>query len=75
MWDRLCVFVFTEVGKNINQDKALSLKRYVEDYEKHAKSLNSRFTNADANKEQRAHQRFRKIKSNISSQFKKWTLT
>ncbi|XP_015241189.1 PREDICTED: uncharacterized protein LOC107091650 isoform X1 [Cyprinodon variegatus] len=51
-----------EVGKNINQDKALSLKRYVEDYEKHAKSLNSRFTNADANQEQRAHQRFRKIK-------------
>ncbi|KAK5895327.1 hypothetical protein CesoFtcFv8_011926 [Champsocephalus esox] len=29
-----------EVGKNINQDKALSLKRYVEDYHKYMQSLN-----------------------------------
>ncbi|XP_034552742.1 transmembrane and death domain protein 1-like isoform X2 [Notolabrus celidotus] len=29
-----------EVGKNINQDKVLSLKRYVEDYHKYVASLN-----------------------------------
>ncbi|TNN54136.1 hypothetical protein EYF80_035644 [Liparis tanakae] len=29
-----------EVGKNINQDKALNLKRYVEDYHKYVESLN-----------------------------------
>lgn len=32
--------VFTEIGKNINQDKVLSLKRYVEDYHKYVASLN-----------------------------------
>ncbi|XP_071381132.1 transmembrane and death domain protein 1 [Centroberyx affinis] len=31
--------IAVEVGKNINQDKALSLKRYVEDYHKHVSSL------------------------------------
>ncbi|KAM8753724.1 transmembrane and death domain protein 1 [Acanthopagrus schlegelii] len=30
-----------EVGKNINQDKILSLKRYVQGYHEHVKSLNS----------------------------------
>ncbi|KAM3617882.1 uncharacterized protein V6R79_012353 [Siganus canaliculatus] len=29
-----------EVGKNINQDKALNLKRYVEDYHKYVSTLN-----------------------------------
>ncbi|KAL6119495.1 uncharacterized protein ACO6RY_04051 [Pungitius sinensis] len=29
-----------EVGKNINQDKALKIKRYVEDYHKYVNSLN-----------------------------------
>ncbi|XP_029975377.1 transmembrane and death domain protein 1 [Salarias fasciatus] len=32
--------VAIEVGKNINQEKALSLKRYVEDYHKYVNSLN-----------------------------------
>lgn len=36
-----CARVFTEVGKNINQDKILSLKRYVQGYHEHVKSLNS----------------------------------
>ncbi|XP_071777507.2 si:ch211-226m16.3 protein [Centroberyx gerrardi] len=31
--------IAVEVGKNINQDKALSLKRYVEDYHTHVSSL------------------------------------
>lgn len=35
----VCACIFTEVGKNINQDKVLSLKRYVEDYHKYANSL------------------------------------
>ncbi|XP_074538454.1 transmembrane and death domain protein 1 [Halichoeres trimaculatus] len=30
-----------EIGKNINQDKVLSLKRYVEDYHKYVASLNA----------------------------------
>ncbi|KAM4570641.1 transmembrane and death domain protein 1 [Fundulus diaphanus] len=51
-----------EVGKNINQDKALSLKRHVEDYQKHAKSLSVQSINADANRQQHPHQRVRKIK-------------
>ncbi|XP_062314107.1 uncharacterized protein LOC134018245 isoform X2 [Osmerus eperlanus] len=29
----------TEVGKNINQDKSLNMKRYVEDYHKHVNNL------------------------------------
>ncbi|KAM8864621.1 transmembrane and death domain protein 1 [Spinachia spinachia] len=32
--------VAVEVGKNINQDKALKIKRYVEDYHKYVNSLN-----------------------------------
>lgn len=36
-----CLFVFfAEVGKNINQDLSLKLKRFVEDYHKYAQSLN-----------------------------------
>lgn len=55
--DRLCYFVFTEVGKNINQDKALSLKRYVEDYHKYVNSLN--FV-SDTKHQKHGHQRVRK---------------
>ncbi|KAM4736739.1 transmembrane and death domain protein 1 [Anableps anableps] len=51
-----------EVGKNINQDKALSLKRYVEDYQKYASSLRVQFMKGNANKRQHVHQRVRKIK-------------
>ncbi|XP_047213718.1 transmembrane and death domain protein 1-like isoform X2 [Girardinichthys multiradiatus] len=51
-----------EVGKNINQDKTLRLKRYVEDYQKHVNSLGVQFMKADANKHQLPHQRVRKIK-------------
>uniref|UniRef100_G3PAD4 Si:ch211-226m16.3 n=1 Tax=Gasterosteus aculeatus TaxID=69293 RepID=G3PAD4_GASAC len=32
--------VAVEVGKNINQDKVLKIKRYVEDYHEYVKSLN-----------------------------------
>lgn len=35
----VCLF-FAEVGKNINQDLSLKLKRFVEDYHKYAQSLN-----------------------------------
>ncbi|KAM6924352.1 transmembrane and death domain protein 1 [Xenentodon cancila] len=49
-----------EMGKNINQDKALSLKRYVEDYHKYVSSLNFPLVNADAKKHQHEHQRVRK---------------
>ena len=34
------MFCFPEVGKNINQDQALKLKRYVEGYHKFVSSLN-----------------------------------
>lgn len=37
---RLCCPIVTEVGKNINQDKSLKIKRYVEDYHKYVSSLN-----------------------------------
>ncbi|XP_061590631.1 transmembrane and death domain protein 1-like [Cololabis saira] len=43
-----------EMGKNINQDKALSLKRFVEDYHKYVNSLNV------PKKRQRGHKRLRK---------------
>ncbi|XP_039894079.1 transmembrane and death domain protein 1-like [Simochromis diagramma] len=49
--------IATEVGKNINQDKALSLKRYVEDYHKYVNSLN--FV-SDTKHQKRGHQRDRK---------------
>ncbi|XP_056240015.1 transmembrane and death domain protein 1-like isoform X2 [Seriola aureovittata] len=48
-----------EVGKNINQDKALSLKRYVDDYHKFVSSLN---VPSDAKPPQHAGQRVRKRK-------------
>ncbi|XP_071333312.1 transmembrane and death domain protein 1 isoform X2 [Trachinotus anak] len=48
-----------EVGKNINQDKVLSLKRYVDDYHKYVSSLN---VLSDAKHHQRAGQRVRKRK-------------
>ncbi|XP_027867104.1 transmembrane and death domain protein 1 isoform X1 [Xiphophorus couchianus] len=48
-----------EVGKNINQDKILNLKRYVEDYQKHANSL----TDLPAKPDQHGHsQEGRRIK-------------
>lgn len=37
---RLCRPIVTEVGKNINQDKSLKIKRFVEDYHKYVSSLN-----------------------------------
>ncbi|RVE70962.1 hypothetical protein OJAV_G00069720 [Oryzias javanicus] len=46
-----------EVGKNINQDKALSLKRYVEDYHKYVMSLNLPSVREATRSHQRAHQR------------------
>ncbi|KAF6721282.1 hypothetical protein FQA47_007137 [Oryzias melastigma] len=46
-----------EVGKNINQDKALSLKRYVEDYHKYVMSLNLPSVREATRTHQRAHQR------------------
>ncbi|KAF3697257.1 hypothetical protein EXN66_Car012937 [Channa argus] len=45
-----------EMGKNINQDKALSLKRYVEDYHKYATSLNVPPVQADANRQENLDQ-------------------
>ncbi|XP_026187338.1 transmembrane and death domain protein 1 [Mastacembelus armatus] len=52
--------VAIEVGKNINQDKALSLKRYVEDYHKYVNSLNVPSIQSDAKEHQHAGQRIRK---------------
>ncbi|XP_037539831.1 transmembrane and death domain protein 1-like [Nematolebias whitei] len=49
-----------EVGKNINQDKVLNLKRYVEDYHKYVSSLNIQPANADSNTHR--HQRIKKTK-------------
>ncbi|KAM7405181.1 hypothetical protein PAMP_012462 [Pampus punctatissimus] len=51
-----------EVGKNINQDKALSLKRYVEDYHKYVSSLNFPPVQPDTKNHQHAEQRVRKRK-------------
>ncbi|XP_041858920.1 transmembrane and death domain protein 1-like [Melanotaenia boesemani] len=51
--------IAVEMGKNINQDKALSLKRYVEDYHKFVKSLNIPSVKADTKPHQHAHQRVR----------------
>uniref|UniRef100_A0A3Q3EZ01 Death domain-containing protein n=1 Tax=Kryptolebias marmoratus TaxID=37003 RepID=A0A3Q3EZ01_KRYMA len=52
------------VGKNINQDKALSLKRYVEDYHKYVSSLNIQSANEDTKNHQ--HQRVKKTKSDLT---------
>ncbi|XP_013871663.1 transmembrane and death domain protein 1 [Austrofundulus limnaeus] len=49
-----------EMGKNINQDKVLSLKRYVEDYHKYVSSLSILSENADTKPHQ--HQKVRKAK-------------
>ncbi|KAI3357718.1 hypothetical protein L3Q82_016123, partial [Scortum barcoo] len=52
--------VAIEVGKNINQDKALSLKRYVEDYHKYVSSLNFPPVQSDAEDHKHKNQRVRK---------------
>ncbi|XP_070695071.1 transmembrane and death domain protein 1 [Pempheris klunzingeri] len=51
-----------EVGKNINQDKALSLKRYVEGYHKYVSSLNFPSVQSDTKHRQHEDQRVRKRK-------------
>ncbi|XP_028439860.1 transmembrane and death domain protein 1 isoform X1 [Perca flavescens] len=55
-----------EVGKNINQDKALSLKRYVEDYHKYVNSLNfppvQLDTKGQPHEEQKARTRTRRVR-------------
>lgn len=55
-----CVYVFTEVGKNINQDKSLSLKRYVEGYHKYVNSL--KLQQAQSETKDNTQRRDRKIK-------------
>ncbi|KAM4610178.1 transmembrane and death domain protein 1 [Polymixia lowei] len=45
-----------EVGKNINQDKALSLKQYVEDYHKHVNTLNRSPVRLEADNHRHADQ-------------------
>uniref|UniRef100_A0A3B5AWE3 Si:ch211-226m16.3 n=1 Tax=Stegastes partitus TaxID=144197 RepID=A0A3B5AWE3_9TELE len=54
------------VGKNINQDKALSLKRYVEDYHKYVSSLNVPSVKSDTKDQQHAHQRVRERKRDLT---------
>ncbi|CAK6963753.1 transmembrane and death domain protein 1-like [Scomber scombrus] len=54
--------VAIEVGKNINQEKALNLKRYVEDYHKYVSSLNFPSFQPDAKDHQHAGRRVRKRK-------------
>ncbi|XP_035501884.2 transmembrane and death domain protein 1-like isoform X2 [Scophthalmus maximus] len=49
-----------EVGKNINQDKALSLKRFVDDYHKYVSSLNVAAARPDAKQRADAGHRVRK---------------
>ncbi|XP_040914521.1 transmembrane and death domain protein 1-like [Toxotes jaculatrix] len=51
-----------EVGKNINQDKALNLKRYVDGYHKYVSSLNFPSVQSDAKHHEHARKRVRKIK-------------
>ncbi|KAM9855894.1 transmembrane and death domain protein 1 [Aulostomus maculatus] len=46
-----------EVGKNINQDKALNLKRYVEDYHKYVQTLNVPPLQPDTRDHQRTEQK------------------
>ncbi|XP_056279426.1 transmembrane and death domain protein 1-like [Pseudoliparis swirei] len=45
-----------EVGKNINQDKILNLKRYVEDYHKYVESLNFPPKQSDSKDQQQNHE-------------------
>jgi len=54
--DVQCAYVFTEVGKNINQDKILNLKRYVEDYHKYVESLNFPPKQSDSKDQQQNHE-------------------
>ncbi|KAM9351037.1 transmembrane and death domain protein 1 [Symphorus nematophorus] len=54
-----------EVGKNINQDKVLSLKRFVEDYHKYVNSLNIPPVQSDPKDHQHEGQRFRKRKGDL----------
>ncbi|XP_040007660.1 transmembrane and death domain protein 1-like [Xiphias gladius] len=49
-----------EVGKNINQDKALSMKRYVDDYHKYVSSLNLPSVQSEGKHRQREGRRVRK---------------
>ncbi|XP_029282328.1 transmembrane and death domain protein 1 [Cottoperca gobio] len=49
-----------EVGKNINQDKALNLRRFVEDYHKYVESLNLPQKRSDTKDQQRTDQRVRR---------------
>ncbi|GAA6216642.1 uncharacterized protein LOC108882434 isoform X1 [Lates japonicus] len=52
-----------EVGKNINQDKAMSLKRYADDYHKYVSSLNlNPSVQSDETDHQHAGKRVRKRK-------------
>ncbi|XP_033988723.1 transmembrane and death domain protein 1-like, partial [Trematomus bernacchii] len=51
-----------EVGKNINQDKSLSLKRYVEDYHKYVQSLNPPEKQSDTKGQKKKGRRVRKRK-------------
>lgn len=62
----LCAFVFIEVGKNINQDKALSLKRFVEDYHKYVNSLNIPLMKSHTKDQRRENQRARRRNGNSS---------
>ncbi|XP_035501883.2 transmembrane and death domain protein 1-like isoform X1 [Scophthalmus maximus] len=52
--------IAVEVGKNINQDKALSLKRFVDDYHKYVSSLNVAAARPDAKQRADAGHRVRK---------------
>nr|XP_046253825.1 transmembrane and death domain protein 1-like [Scatophagus argus] len=54
--------IATEVGKNINQDKVLSLKRYVEDYHKYVSSLNFPSVQSNAKNDQHEDQKVEKRK-------------
>ncbi|XP_029910652.1 transmembrane and death domain protein 1 [Myripristis murdjan] len=51
--------IAVEVGKNINQDKALSLKRYVEDYHKYVSSLKFPSVQPDSDSHHHTEQRVR----------------
>lgn len=55
----LLFLAFTEMGKNINQDKVLNLKHYVEDYHKYVNSL---YFLSDAKDHRRGRRRVRKRK-------------
>ncbi|XP_037630093.1 transmembrane and death domain protein 1-like isoform X1 [Sebastes umbrosus] len=54
------VWCYKEVGKNINQEKALNLKRYVEEYHKYVNSLNFPLEQPDTKEKPREGQTLRK---------------